>query len=197
MFKYKKKAPRMSVMKENRRPRRFAPTFFSIQLEDRRMLSGAGVDSPFLSRSTPSETRVAVVGDGTVSPDGSPTTLVVIGLYRSILLRNPTVEEIGLRGAQLRQGRTVASLQKILFASSERAQLISNMGVNLQAPPREFVESLYSNILSKQPNSRDMDLWVRRIRAGTNRQVVVQTFLNASGYSWATPPLPPVPTTTS
>ena len=180
MFRHNAKAQRDTRPDHPRRHgRRLAPTLS--RLEDRQMLSGQAASLP--GAALPSMTiaghvaETRVVASAVAGPAG-----FVTGLYTSILLRSPQPSEVDYWVGVLNRGVSPAFVQRAFLHSPERQQLLASLGVTPVGSNKPFVDSLYVNLLKRQPDPGGEAFWVQQLRRGENRQLVIQGFLSSSEY---------------
>src|SRR4051794_22080711 len=144
MFRKLRKALLEKGLHKLRRPRRdFAPVVSRAELENRQLMSVQGLGKLLTDAAVPLAIHASqTAADGL---DSSPAGLAVIKQYRSVLLRDPSPEEQGLRISQLRSGLGVIALRNSLLRSPERQDLLNSLNINLRDNPRDFVDSLYLN----------------------------------------------------
>jgi len=105
---------------------------------------------------------------------------VVNNLFQSILMTNPSDAQLVRDVRRLQQGTLTANgLRNQLLNSAPRQQLLSSLNVNVNATPRAFVNSLFTNILNQTPTPSAARPFVNAINGGANPQMVAQRFLNA------------------
>jgi hypothetical protein len=101
---------------------------------------------------------------------------IVIRLYQSIVLTNPTDAQLSFWVNRLHHGLKPKVLRRELFASAQRQQLLASMNIAINSTPQTFVTSLFTNVLGQTPNPALSAALVNEINGGLNRQFVVQRF---------------------
>jgi uncharacterized protein (TIGR03118 family) len=162
------------------------------------MLSGQGMHLP--SAAMPAVTAAHQTSE--LSSSELSETAFVTGLFKTILLRNPQPSELTFWVERLESGRSRAGLRRAFLHSGERRQVLANLHISLGGSNDAFVDSLYLNLLNRQPDARGEAFWIHLLRRGVSRQLVVQGFLDSPEYKQKhqtpppPPPPPPVPTAT-
>jgi hypothetical protein len=118
-----------------------------------------------------------------VSTQPTPADIAfVTNLYETALFREPTADDVAHWSASLARGASERAITRIVLHSQERAGLVSALGVNLNGTPQQFVDSLYTGLLDRAPDAAGEAFWLQAVRKGTDRETIVQEFLEAGDF---------------
>jgi hypothetical protein len=166
MFHLWNSTRREAASHKSRRPRRFVP-------------SALGSTSCLEERVVPAGGQATNFAQLAQSLATTRAAQVVNNLFQSILMTNPSDAQLVRDVRRLQHGTLTANgLRNQLLNSAPRQQLLSALNVNVNATPRAFVNSLFTNILNQTPTPSAARPFVDTINGGTNPQMVAQRFLN-------------------
>jgi len=98
-----------------------------------------------------------------------------MNIYREVLGREPTQENLQLWVKRIRAGRTGASVaQSFVFSGEAKRRKLSN---------EQYVDSLYRGLLGCEPDSKNRKTWLNRIKAGWPREDVLAGFIKSAKFT--------------
>lgn len=106
----------------------------------------------------------------------------VTDLYRDVLFRVPTSAEVDFWSNELARGVSERAVTRKFLHSRERAELVSDLGVERESRPLLFVDSLFSSLLGRPPAPSGRRFWAGVVRSGVDRERVIQNFLTSGGF---------------
>jgi hypothetical protein len=109
----------------------------------------------------------------------------VVGLYQTILNRNPTQTEVNNELRSLSQGTSLGVIRNQLMNSSQAQQFLNTLGVNGSftnnpQAAQSFISNLYQTIDQTQPDANGLAYYSQLLVNGTNPNAILPAFLGSS-----------------